>query len=306
MNSLRTIQFSVNDAIATITLDRPERLNAFTDEMEADLVHAFDLCDSDDRVRAVILTGAGRGFCAGMDTADAGDAFVAWRTATTAPPDTQYQVPGHDLPMRRDGGGRVVLRMYECHKPIIAAINGPAVGVGATMLLAADIRLAADTAKIGYVFNRRGVVPESCSSWFLPRLVGMQTAMEWVLTGRVFPATEALERGLVRSIHSASELIPAAQALAREIADNTAPVSAALARQLLLRMQEVGHPMAAHQIETRALNLRGVSADAREGFAAFTEKRAAIFADSVSHDLPPVFAHLPAPRFDPSLLEDPS
>ena len=195
--------------------------------------------------------------------------------------------------------------MFECRKPIIAAVNGPAVGVGATMILAADIRLAAETAKFGYVFTRRGVVPESCSSWFLPRVVGMQTAMEWVLTGRMVDAGEARERGLVRSVHRAGELLPAALELVREIADNTAPVSAALSRQLLLRMQGVEHPMIAHQAETRALNLRGVSADAREGFSSFVEKRPASFRDRVSSDMPEVFAGLPSYRFDPSSLEDP-
>jgi enoyl-CoA hydratase/carnithine racemase len=207
---MQTLTLSAADGIATITLNRPDRLNAFTDEMEAELVAAFDATDADDAVQAVIITGAGRGFCAGMDTVDAGNAFVAWRTSETAPEGTQYDVPGHDLPVRRDGGGRVVLRMYESLKPIIAAVNGPAVGVGATMVLAADIRLAAEGAKFGFVFNRRGVVPESCSSWFLPRVVPMQTAMEWVLTGRVFPASEAMAHGLVRSIHPADELLPSA------------------------------------------------------------------------------------------------
>ncbi|MGV9861759.1 crotonase/enoyl-CoA hydratase family protein [Rhodococcus koreensis] len=306
MNSTQTLELVVRDGIATITLNGPERLNAFTDQMETELIESFDRCDTDDEVKAIILTGAGRAFCAGMDTVDAGNAFVAWRTAETAPAGTQYDVPGYDLPMRRDGGGRVVLRMYECRKPIIAAVNGPAVGVGATMILAADIRLAADNAKFGYVFNRRGVVPESCSSWFLPRLVGMQTAMEWILTGRVFPAAEALEHGLVRSIHHPDELIAAAEGLVREIVDNTAPVSAAVARQLLLRMQAADHPMTAHQVETRALNIRGISDDAREGFASFVDKRTAVFPDLVSRHLPDVFSHLPAPQFDPNLLEDPS
>jgi enoyl-CoA hydratase/carnithine racemase len=300
-----TLLYDVADGIATITLNRPDRLNAFVDEMEAELIETFDRIDADDEVKAVVLTGAGRGFCAGMDVVDAGDAFVAWRTASTAPEGTQYDVPGDELPRRRDGGGRVVLRMFDCLKPIIAAVNGPATGVGATMILAADIRLASETAKFGFVFNRRGVIPESCSSWFLPRLVGMQTAMEWVLTGRVFKAPEALEGGLVRSLHAPEDLLPTAYALAREIADNTAPVSAALARQLLWRMQGASHPMIAHQAESLGINLRGVSADGAEGFASFVEKRPAVFPNLVSTELPDLFGSFPAPEFDPTSLEDP-
>ncbi len=302
---MKTLLYDVADGVATITLNRPDRLNAFVDEMEAELIEAFDLVDADDEVKAVVLTGAGRGFCAGMDVVDAGNAFHAWRTAATAPEGTQYDVPGDDVPRRRDGGGRVVLRMFECLKPIIAAINGPATGVGATMILAADIRLASETAKFGFVFNRRGVIPESCSSWFLPRLVGMQTALEWVLTGRVFKAPEARDGGLVRSLHAPEELLPAAYALAHEITDNTAPVSAALSRQLLWRMLGAPHPMAAHQVESLGLNLRGVSADGAEGFASFVEKRPAAFPNLVSADLPDLFSFLPVPTFDPASLEDP-
>ncbi|MFS3128824.1 crotonase/enoyl-CoA hydratase family protein [Nocardioides sp. Bht2] len=302
---METLRYAVADGIATITLNRPDRLNAFTDEMEAELIEAFDLADADDDVRVVLLTGAGRGFCAGMDASDGGDAFTAWRTSPTAPAGTQFQVPGDEMPRRRDGGGRVVLRMYDSLKPIIAAVNGPAVGVGATMILAADIRLAADHAKFGYVFTRRGVIPESCSSWFLPRLVGMQTALEWVFTGRIFTADEALEKGLVRSLHPVDELLGAATEIAREIADNAAPVSAALSRQLLWRMQGAAHPMEAHHAETLGLNLRGVSADGHEGFASFVERRPAAFPDRVSADLPEILGTLPAPIFDPTMLEDP-
>lgn len=303
---MQTLLYDVANGIATITLNRPDRLNAFIDEMEAELIETFDRIDADDAVRVVLITGAGRGFCAGMDVSDAGDAFVAWRTSDTAPAGTQYNVPGDEMPRRRDGGGRVVLRMFDCLKPIIAAVNGPATGVGATMILAADIRLAADTAKFGFVFNRRGVIPESCSSWFLPRLVGMQTAMEWVLTGRVFKAPEALAGGLVRSLHPQDELIAAATDLAREIADNTAPVSAALARQLLWRMQGASHPMQAHEAESLGINLRGVSADGAEGFASFVEKRRAAFPDKVSTDLPDLFRGLPTPTFDSASLNDPA
>jgi enoyl-CoA hydratase/carnithine racemase len=297
-----TLQVAIDGAIATITLSRPDRLNAFTDEMEQELIDALDLLDADDAVRCVILTGQGRAFCAGMDISAGGDSLAGWRSSATAPPGTQFDVPGQDLPIRRDGGGRVVLRMYASNTPIIAAINGPAVGVGATLVLAADLRLAADDARLGFVFGRRGVVPESCSSWFLPRLVGMQTAMEWVLTGRLIGAQEALAKGLLRSVHPAAELLDAAYGLAREITDNTAPVSTALARQLLWRMQGARHPMAAHHAETLALNLRGVSADAREGFAAFVEGRTPVFEDAVSRDLPAVFVPDPADTFDPHVL----
>jgi len=298
------VTVTVADGIATLLLDRPERLNAFTDQMEEELVAAFDRCDDDDEIRVVVLTGAGRGFCAGMDLVDAGDAFVAWRGSDTAPTGSQFDVPGEELPYRRDGGGRVVLRMYDALKPIIAAVNGPAVGVGATMVLAADIRLASDTARFGFVFNRRGVLPESCSTWFLPRVVPMQVAMEWVLTGRVFPATEALAHGLVRSLHATDDLLPTAYALAREIADNAAPVSAALSRQLMWRMLGAPHPMVAHTAETHAINRRGVSADAREGFSAFLEKRATDFPDRVSADLPDVLTGLvPDPVFDPTTIQ---
>ncbi|WP_185995912.1 crotonase/enoyl-CoA hydratase family protein [Nocardioides campestrisoli] len=301
---MSVVQLEVSEGIATITLHRPEVLNAFTDEMEAGLVEAFDRTDADDDVRAVILTGSGRAFCAGMDVSDGADAFVNWRTSTTAPEGTSIDVPGEPMPMRRDGGGRVVLRIYSSLKPVIAAVNGPATGVGATMLLPCDVRLASEDARFGFVFNRRGVVPESCSSWFLPRLVGMQTAMEWVLTGRVFPATAALEGGLVRSLHAPDDLLAAARGLAREIADNTAPVSASLSRQMLWRMLGADHPMTAHQVESLAINLRGVSADLQEGFAAFLEKRSPVFPDRVGTELPDIFRSVPAPEFDPAVLKE--
>ena len=298
---MKDISLDISEHIATITLNRPEALNSFTDVMEAELLEAFDECDSNDDVRAVILTGAGRVFCAGMDLSDSDATFDSWRTSNLAPEGTQYAVEGEELPFRRDGGGRVVLRMYALNKPIIAAINGHAVGVGITMTLAADIRIAADHAKMGFVFNRRGLVPESCSSWFLPRLVPMQTALEWVLTGRVFGADEALRNGLVRSLHPATEVVEVARTLAREITENTAPVSAGLARQMLWRMLGADHPMAAHEIETYALNVRGVSADAVEGISAFIDKRSPEFSNTVSADTPDVFGQMPSPKFEPLL-----
>jgi enoyl-CoA hydratase/carnithine racemase len=267
------IRYEVADGVLTITLNRPDRLNAFTETMMNELIAAFDASDADDDVRAVIVTGEGRGFCAGADLAKGGETFD-WRERAAA----------GDVP--RDGGGRVVLRIYDSLKPVIAAINGPAVGVGITMTLPMDIRLAADGAKIGFVFARRGIVPEAASSWFLPRLVGISQAMEWVATGRVFDAEEAQRGGLVRSVHPPDQLLGAANELAREIADNTAPVSVALARKLMWRGLGAAHPMAAHRADSRAMFARGQSADAVEGVTSFLEKRPASYPDNVSDGLP--------------------
>ncbi|WP_025350844.1 crotonase/enoyl-CoA hydratase family protein [Nocardia nova] len=275
------ISLEISESIATITLDRPAQLNAFTTAMGRELIEAFDTCDRDDRVRAIIVTGAGRAFCAGADLSEGAETFAAEASE-----------------MFRDGGGEVALRMFECHKPIIAAINGPAVGVGITMTLAADFRLAADTSRIGFVFNRRGIVPESCSSWFLPRLVSMQTALDWVYSGRMVEAAEALDAGLFYALHPAGELVDRARELARRLTEHTAPVSVALSRQMLWRGLGAEHPMIAHRVESRGINLRGVSADAREGVSSFLEKRPAEFPDSVAHDLPDIFAaDLPVPPF---------
>jgi enoyl-CoA hydratase/carnithine racemase len=267
------IRYEVADGVLTITLDRPDRLNAFTETMMNELIAAFDASDADDEVRAVIVTGAGRGFCAGADLAKGGETFD-WRERAAA----------GDVP--RDGGGRVVLRIYDSLKPVIAAINGPAVGVGITMTLPMDIRLAAEGAKIGFVFARRGIVPEAASSWFLPRLVGISQAMEWVATGRVFDAAEAQRGGLIRSVHAPDELLRAAHELAREIAENTAPVSVALARKLMWRGLGAAHPMQAHRADSRAMFSRGQSADAVEGVTSFLEKRPATYPDRVSDGLP--------------------
>jgi enoyl-CoA hydratase/carnithine racemase len=278
------IRAEIDEGVLTITLNRPERLNAWTPVMARELMAAFDSADADDRVRAIIVTGAGRGFCAGADLSGGGDTFD-WR---------EREPEG---PVPRDNGGRFTLRVFDCRKPVIAAINGPAVGVGATMTLPMDIRLAADDARIGFVFARRGIVPEACSSWFLPRVVGISRAMEWVSTGRVFGAQEALEAGLVRSLHPSGELLGAARALASEIAENTAPVSVALARQMLWRMLGAEHPMDAHRVDSRAMFARGQSADAREGITSFLEKRPAAFPDRVSDGLPDVFGAWEPPRF---------
>jgi enoyl-CoA hydratase/carnithine racemase len=288
--------------LATITLDRPHALNAFTDATERGLLEAFDRTDADDDVRAVVLTGTGRAFCAGMDLADGGHAFTAWRTSTNAPAGSQHRVTDEQLPVRRDGGGRVTLRIFDSLKPVIGAVNGPAVGVGATMLLACDVRLASTTARFGFVFTHRGVVPESCSSWFLPRVVPMPVALEWMLTGRVFDADEALRHGLVRSVHAPGDLLTHARELAEEMSTQTSPVSTALTRRLLWQMLGAPHPMAAHELETVLLNRRGVSEDAREGVTAFLDKRPPEFRDRVT-DLALPDA-LTGPAFDPTHLED--
>ena len=271
-----TLLYEVADGVLTITLNRPDRLNAFTQTMRDELIAAFDASDADDDVRAVIVTGAGRGFCAGADLGGGGSTFDLR--------DREQEQLADGTP--RDGGGQVVLRIYESKKPVIAAINGPAVGVGITMTLPMDVRLVAEGAKIGFVFVRRGIVPEACSSWFLPRIVGISQAMEWVATGRVFTAQEALDGGLVRSVHTGGDLLPAAHALAHEIADETAPVSVALGRQLLWSMLGADHPMRAHEADSRAIYARGQSADASEGVTAFLEKRAATFPDRISEGLP--------------------
>jgi enoyl-CoA hydratase/carnithine racemase len=273
------------DRVLTITLNRPERLNAWTQTMGLELREAFDRSDADDEVGAVIITGAGRGFCAGADLGGGGDTFN-WREHAT-----EEKVP-------RDNGGQFTLRVFDSKKPVIAAINGPAVGVGATMTLPMDIRLASEEARMGFVFARRGIVPEACSSWFLPRVVGISRAMEWVATGRVFSAQEGLEAGLLRSLHPPGELLDAANSLAREIVDNTAPVSVALARQMMWRMLGAEHPMVAHRADSRGMLSRGQSADAVEGVTSFLEKRPAAFTDSVSDGLPEIMPWWSEPAFE--------
>jgi enoyl-CoA hydratase/carnithine racemase len=283
--SFEEIRYEVADHVLTITLNRPDRLNAFTPTMAAELIEALDRADADDDVRAVIVTGAGRGFCAGADLGGGGDTFD-WRDRD-----------GGESGVPRDGGGRVSLRIFASLKPVIAAINGPAVGVGITMTLPMDVRIAAAGAKIGFVFARRGIVPEACSSWFLPRIVGISQAMEWVSTGRVFPAEEALAGGLVRSVHPAEEVVSVARSLAREIADEAAPVSVAVARRLMWDMLGASHPMEAHRADSRAMFARGQSADAHEGVTAFLEKRPAQFADRVSEGLPELYPGREEPAF---------
>jgi enoyl-CoA hydratase/carnithine racemase len=290
--TFETLLYDKRDGVATVTLNRPDRMNAFTPEMMRDLIDVFDVTDADDEVRCVIVTGAGRAFCAGADLNSGGGGQTFNHTGETKP--LQIKVNG----IRRDGGGRVSLRIFESLKPIIAAVNGAAVGVGATMQLPMDIRLASTTAKFGFVFARRGIVPEAASSWFLPRVVGIQTALEWCYTGRVFTAQEALGRGLVRSLHAPEDLLDAAWTLAREIADNTAPVSVALTRQMLWRGFEASHPMEGHMAESYAMHARGASADAKEGIAAFLEKRPAAYPNRVSDELPNIWPRRQAPEFE--------
>ena len=285
-----TLGYELEDGIAIVTLNRPEKLNAFNSQMLDELIACFDHTDADDDVGAVIVTGAGRGFCAGADLAAGGGTF-------------DYKDRGDEFQPRvvggvhRDGGGLATLRIFDSLKPVIAAVNGAAVGVGATMQCAMDIRLASTEARYGFVFARRGINPEAASSWFLPRLVGMQTALEWCYTGRLFPAQEAFDRGFVRSLHAPQDLLPAARALAREIADNTAPVSVALTRQLMWRMACASHPMEAHRADSRGIHARGQSQDAREGVSSFLEKRAPRYPNRVSTDLPDIWPDWNPPSF---------
>ncbi len=298
-----TIKYEVADRILTLTLNRPDKLNAFTAEMMSELIDAFDKADADDEVRAIVVTGAGRAFCAGADLS-AGAATFDYDNRADAPraehgspvrPDGSID---YSHPAVRDGGGRLTLRIFECLKPVIAAVNGPAVGVGITMQLAMDIRLASEDAKFGFVFARRGIVPEAASSYFLPKIVGVSQALEWCYTGRVFPAQEALDGGLVRSLHKPDELLPAAYALAREVVDNTAPVSVALTRQMIWRMAGADHPMQAHRIDSRAIYSRGRSGDAREGVTSFLEKRPAAYPDRVSNAMPEFFPWWDEPAYE--------
>jgi enoyl-CoA hydratase/carnithine racemase len=280
----QTLFVDIKDKIATITLNRPERMNAFTGQMMLDMIAAFDLTDGRDDVRAVIVTGAGKAFCAGADLSAGAKTFDY-----EARDDRPERGDKQSLDYLRDGGGRVTLRIFESLKPVICAVNGAAVGVGATMQLPMDIRIASTEAKFGFVFARRGIVPEACSAWFLPRLVGISNALDWCYSGRVFPAAEAHARGLVQSLHAPGDLLGAAQAIAREIADNAAPVSVALTRQMLWRMLGADHPMEAHKIDSRAIFARGKQADAKEGVMSFLEKRPAVYPDTVGADMPDFF-----------------
>ena len=268
------IIYAVEDNILTITLNRPERLTAFTDQMMTEMVDAFDRADADDDVKAIIITGAGRGFCAGADLSAGSGTFDAEKAGTG---------------LKADGGGILTLRIFDCLKPVISACNGPAVGVGATMQCAMDIRLASENARYGFVFAKRGIVPEACASWFLPRIVGINQALEWAYSGRIFDATEALEKRLVRSVHSPDELLPEARRLAREFADQSSSVSVAMIRQMMWKMLGADHPIEAHKVDSRGVYYTGKSADANEGVQSFLEKRPAVFTDKVSENMPEFF-----------------
>jgi enoyl-CoA hydratase/carnithine racemase len=284
------ISFDAEGATATITLNRPDKMNAFTGTMMLEMCDALDRTDGDDRIRAVIVTGAGdRAFCAGADlTPESGGGPFA----------SDNKVADLHDPQVRDSGGRLTLRIFQSRKPVIAACNGAAVGIGATMQLAMDMRLASDTARYGFVFARRGIVPEAASSWFLPRLVGMQTALEWCMTGRVFDAAEAKEAGLVRSVHKADALIEAARTLAHEIAANTSAISVAMTRAMLWRLSAAEHPMMAHRIDSRAIYRLSKGVDAAEGVASFLEKRPPDYRGKVSTDMPDFFPWWDEPGYE--------
>jgi enoyl-CoA hydratase/carnithine racemase len=283
VTTYQTILVEKSDGIETITLNRPDRLNALNGPMLMDLLAALDDADADDGVKAIVWTGAGRGFCAGADLGGGGGTFDH---------SGREQRSEH-----RDGGGLLTLRIFECKKPIIAAINGPAVGVGSTMTLPMDVRIASDQARFGFVFARRGIVPEAASSYFLPRVVGISQAMEWVATGRVFPAQEALAGRLVSRVVPHAELLPTARALAREIADNCSAISVTLARQMLWKMLGADHPMEAHKLDSRMIHALGASPDAYEGVQSFLEKRPARFTGRVSTDLPQPYPWWPERKF---------
>ena len=276
-----TIKYEINNKILTITLNRPDRLNAFTGQMMNDLISAFDSASKDDEVRVVIVTGEGRGFCAGADLGAGEATFNRDKNPRAKKTDNEK-----DLEWLRDGGGRTTLAIYDCSKPIIAAINGPAVGVGVTMTLPMDIRLASEEAKFGFVFARRGLVPEAASSWFLPRIVGISKSLEWTFSGKVFDAEEALDGGLIRSIHSKGTLMDDARNIANEIIENTSPVSVSMTRQMLWKMLGADHPMEAHKVDSRAIYELGKGEDTKEGVNSFLEKRSPEFPSRVSKDMP--------------------
>jgi len=285
--TFETIRYEVSDRVLTITMNRPERLNAFNVRMQQEMMAAFDLADADDEVRAIIVTGAGRGFCAGADLEKGADTFNYDRTGDT------HKVGG----VERDGGGLLTLRIYQCNKPVIAAVNGAAVGIGATMQLPMDVRIASTSARFGFVFSRRGIVPEACSTWFLPRLVGISQALEWAYSGRVFSAQEALDGGLVSRVVADEDLLPTARALAAEIAENTSALSCTLIRHMMWRLLGADHPMEAHKLDSRGVQALGRSGEAAEGVLSFLEKRPAAFPGKVSTDLPDYFPWWTEPEF---------
>ncbi len=328
MPQLEQLTYAVEDRIATITLNRPDTLNAFTSRMVHEMVACLDETDADDDVRAVIITGAGRGFCAGADMSSGEDTFEKtsgpYDPASRSDQRREQEASGvrpnpasgerssrsdhaieqeasgvrPDNKRARDGGGIVSLRMFNSLKPLIAAVNGPAAGVGATMLLPMDVRIASTTSKFGFVFTQRGIVPEACSSWFLPRVVGISQALEWCYRGDVFGPEEALAGGLIKSIHEPDDLMAAARTIATQIAESTSSISISMTRQLLWRMLGAAHPMEAHQVESAAVPQLGSMADAKEGVTSFFEKRPAEFTLGPSKDMPAVFPWFTDPEFE--------
>src|SRR5215831_3673647 len=276
-----TLRYEIDGRILTITLNRPDRMNAFTGRMCDELIDAFDRADVDDAIKVVIVTGAGKAFCAGADLERGGETWGKHSEHLAAQKNSERYIG--------DGGGRVTRRIFDFNKPVIAAINGAAVGVGITMTLAMDLRLAVSNAKLGFVFAGRGIIPEACSSWFLPRIVGISQALEWCYSARVFRSEEGLEAGLLRSLHEPDALIPAARALAQEFVDNASAISIAMTRHMMWRMLGAPHPIDAHEVDTAGIAALGKSADAREGISAFLEKRKAEFPDRVSKNMPGFF-----------------
>lgn len=293
LKEFQQIKLEKDGPIAILTLHRPDKMNAFTARMMYEMIEAFDITDADDDIRAVIVTGHGeRAFCAGADLSSGAKTFDYEARANSGEKD---RTSAEDI--RRDGGGRLTLRIFDSLKPVIAAVNGAAVGVGITMQLPMDIRLAADHAKFGFVFSRRGITPEAASSWFLPRIVGISRALEWCYSGRVFMADEALAAGLVTATYPQEQLMEAARKIALEIADNTAAVSVTLSRQMMWRMLGAAHPMDAHIVDSASIFSRGASEDAREGVTSFLEKRKPEYPVKVSDGMPDFFPWWEQPKF---------
>ena len=289
MHQFETLHYEVANYILTLTLNRPDKLNALTKLMRRELCAALDIADADDAVRAIIVTGAGRSFCAGFDLSGGANSF----DLLGKPVDTDPEGLEHG----RDGGGVLALRLFACTKPLIAAVNGAAVGIGVSMQLPMDIRIASSEARFGFVFNRRGVMPDACATWFLPRVVGISRALEWTYSGRILSADEALAGGLVSRVVAPDVLLSTARAIAAEIAAKSAPVSVALTRQAMWRLLGADHPMAANILESQGIAARGASADAREGVSAFLEKREAVFTDRVSTDMPAFYPWWDEPAY---------
>ena len=291
MTEFETLRYEIEDQVLTLTMNRPERLNAFNSRMQGEFLEALEHADADDEDRAVIVTGEGRGFCAGADLGKGADTFNYDNQTEEAKAErasSEGRQEGSNAWLR-DGGGLLSLRIYEFNKPIIAAINGPAVGVGVTMTLPMDIRIASTQARMGFVFSRRGIVPEACSSYFLPRIVGVSKALEWAYSGKVFDAEEALKGGLIRSLHEPEDLLPSAREIASEIVENTSAISVTMIRHMMWKMLGADHPMEAHKVDSRAIFHLGRGADAREGVVSFLEKRSPDFTSKPSQDMPEFF-----------------